>query len=259
MIEMKGICKLYKKHQAFCNHNHMVLQDIHLTIAQGTCVGLIGESGSGKSTLSRILLGVEPYDSGSISIEGKTLKKWQKDNKGKMTVVFQDYNAAMNPTLTIRQIIEESLDISGYDMIPEALLAQVELSSDYLDRYPHQLSGGQLQRVAIARALALQPKIIVLDEAVSSLDVSVQSKILKLLKKLQHELNLTYLFISHDLQAIAYLCDEVAFLHHGKIVEQVSMVNLLHSEHAYVQEFLNSVKVLQIEECNIPQHYEMMG
>lgn len=256
MIEMKGICKLYKKHQAFCNHHHMVLQDIHLHIPKGKCVGLIGESGSGKSTLSRILLGVEPYESGSILIEGKPFKKWQKENKGKMTVVFQDYNAAMNPQLTIRQIIEESLSISGYDMIPEALLAQVELSSDYLERYAHQLSGGQLQRVAIARALALQPKIIVLDEAVSSLDVSVQSTILKLLKKLQHELDLTYLFISHDLQAVACLCDEVAFLHHGQIVEQLRMSELLQSKHTYVQEFLNAVKVLQIEECHIPQHYE---
>lgn len=257
MIDMTGICKLYKKHQAFCNHDHMILEDVNLHIAEGTCVGLIGESGSGKSTLSRILLGVESYNKGKITIEGLPLKKWQKANKGKMTVVFQDYNAAMNPKLTIREIIQESLLISGYAVSPSILLEQVELSSEYLDRYAHQLSGGQLQRVAIARALALQPKIIVLDEAVSSLDVSVQSTILKLLKKLQQELHLTYLFISHDLQAIAYLCDEVAFLHHGKIVEQLNMTRLLQSQNPYVQEFLKAVKVLQIDACTIPQHAEL--
>lgn len=254
MIEMNGIYKTYKKHQAFCNHNHAVLENVSLHIAKGQCVGLIGESGSGKSTLSRILLGIEPYEKGTITIDGMPLKQWQKENKGKMTVVFQDYNSSMNPKLTIRDIIQESLSISGYAVTPELLLDQVELSHVYLDRFIHQLSGGQLQRVAIARALALQPQIIVLDEAVSSLDVSVQATILKLLKKLQHELNLTYLFISHDLQAIAYLCDEVAFLHRGKIVEQLSMKDLLQSKHTYVQEFLQAVKVLAIEECTIPNH-----
>lgn len=254
MIEMKNIVKTYKKHQAFCRHTHVILDDVSLHIPKGACVGLIGESGSGKSTLSRILLGVEPYDSGDIIIDNTPLKQWQKQNKGKMTVVFQDYNASMNPKLTIRHIIQESLNISGITVTPESLLAQVELPAHYLERFPHQLSGGQLQRVAIARAIALQPDIIVLDEAVSSLDVSVQSTILKLLKKLQKSLSLTYLFISHDLQAVAYLCDEVAFLYQGKIVEQVSLSTLLQSQNPYVQTFLKAVNVLAIDACNNPEH-----
>ncbi|QTU82478.1 ABC transporter ATP-binding protein [Carnobacteriaceae bacterium zg-C25] len=256
MIELKNITKTYKKHQAFCQHDHPVLKDVSLTLSFGECVGLIGESGSGKSTLSRILLGVEPYQSGEITIEGMPLKKWQKQHPGKMSVVFQDYNASMNPKLTIEQIIQEGLAVSGSSQSVSELLAQVELDDSFLNRYPHQLSGGQLQRVAIARVLALQPKIIVLDEAVSSLDVSVQVTILRLLKRLQNELQLTYLFISHDLQAVAYLCDRIAFLHHGTIVEQVKMSELLHSKQPYVREFLSAVKVLEVEDCTIPMHNE---
>lgn len=252
MIEIKHLFKRYRKHQAFCMHKKSVLNDVSLTIKEGECVGLIGESGSGKSTLSRVLLGIEPYEQGEIMIDKVPLKQWKKQNKGKIAVVFQDYNASLNGRMTVRQIIQESLESSRYATTVEALLEQVELPVTLIERYPHQLSGGQLQRVAIARAIAMQPRIVVLDEAVSSLDISIQAKVLSLLKKLQSELQLTYLFISHDLQAVAYLCDSVAFLYQGKIVEHVPLGQLLQSKQPYVRQFLGAVNVLELEEC---QHH----
>lgn len=174
-----------------------------------------------KSTLSRLILGLEKANSGSITIEGQPVKKWIKENQGQMSVVFQDYTSSANPRFTIKEVIAEPLIALGrkgkIEEKVEELLNRVGLSKSLMYRYPHELSGGQLQRVCIARAISTNPMFMVLDEAISSLDVSIQAQILQLLKELKKDLNMTYLFIAHDLQAVASVCDEVLFLYRGKL------------------------------------------
>ena len=216
-LQVKDINKSYRKYGKI--EKQQVLKDVNFTIKEGECVGLVGESGSGKSTLSRLILGLEKPDSGRILIEDLNVKKWIKENQGKMSVVFQDYTSSANPNFTVKEIILEPLKVLGkkenLDKITEDLLDKVGLTIDLLDRYPHELSGGQLQRVCIARSISTKPKFIVLDEAISSLDVSIQAQILELLKDLKDELNITYLFIAHDLQVVTYLCDRIIFLYRG--------------------------------------------
>lgn len=226
-----------------------VLKDVSFHLNDGDCLGIIGESGSGKSTLSRILLGLESYDHGTIIINGQPHKHWIKQNKGKISVVFQDYRTSVNPNWTIKQIIEEPLNMLGKiksepaecEKIIAELMEKVQLSIEYLVKYPHELSGGQLQRVCIARALTTRPKYIILDEAISSLDVSVQSQILSLLKEIQTDYNISYLFIAHDLQAVAYLCNRLAFLRDGRIIEELDCNHFTCAESEYVNQLLESI------------------
>lgn len=257
MISVEHIKKSYKKpHSIFRSTSKEILSDVTFHINDGDCLGIIGESGSGKSTLSRLLLGLERYDSGSITIDGIPHTQWVKQNKGKISVVFQDYRTSVNPSWSIKQIIEEPLVMlgkahttkihpNGYDTFIAELMEQVGLSTSYLTKYPHELSGGQLQRVCIARALTTRPKYLILDEAISSLDVSIQSQILTLLKELQAEYQLTYLFIAHDLQAVAYLCNRLAFLRDGYIIEELDCNHFTCASSDYVNELLNSVLPFQ--------------
>ena len=195
--------------------------------------------------ISRLILGLEKPNEGSITIEGKSVKSWIKENPGKMTVVFQDYTSSANPKFTIKQVIAEPLvalrQTENLDNVVVELLEKVGLSANLIHRYPHELSGGQLQRVCIARAIATKPKILVLDEAISALDVSIQAQVLDLLKDLKKELDMTYLFIAHDLQAVANLCYEVLFLYQGNIVEKISSDRLAFAGNEYAQRLLNSV------------------
>lgn len=246
LLQVKDVYKSYSKIGLTKGKDKLnVLQGISFSVKKGDCVGLIGESGSGKSTLSRLILGLEKANSGSITIEGQPVKKWIKENQGQMSVVFQDYTSSANPRFTIKEVIAEPLIALGKnDKIEEKvkeLLDRVGLSAALMDRYPHELSGGQLQRVCIARAISTKPRFMVLDEAISSLDVSIQAQILELLRDLKHALNMTYLFIAHDLQAVASLCDEVLFLYKGKIVENISSNNLANAKNEYAQKLLNSV------------------
>lgn len=242
-LQVQEINKSYRKHGK--REKQQILKEINFAIREGECVGLIGESGSGKSTLSRLILGLEKPDSGKILIEGQNVKRWIKENQGKMSVVFQDYTSSVNPNFTVKEIILEPLKALGkkenLDKITEDLLDKVGLTIDLLDRYPHELSGGQLQRVCIARAISTKPKLIVLDEAISSLDVSIQVQVLELLRNLKDELNITYLFISHDLQAVTYLCDRIIFLYRGEVVENIHSLNLAHVKNSYAKKLLNSV------------------
>ena len=223
MIQVKGVHKSYSKIGGgfFKKDKLHVLKGIDFEIEEGQCIGLIGESGSGKSTLSRLILGLEKPNEGSITIEGKSVKSWIKQ-------------VIAEPLVALRQT--ENLD----NVVVE-LLEKVGLSANLIHRYPHELSGGQLQRVCIARAIATKPKILVLDEAISALDVSIQAQVLDLLKDLKKELDMTYLFIAHDLQAVANLCDEVLFLYQGNIVEKISSDRLAFAENEYAQRLLNSV------------------
>lgn len=246
LLEVKDVCKSYSKIGSVGGKDKLnVLQGINFCVKKGECVGLIGESGSGKSTLSRLILGLEKANSGSILIEGQPVNKWIKGNQGKMSVVFQDYTSSTNPRFTVKEIIAEPMMAFGksskIEEKVEELLVRVGLSAALMDRYPHELSGGQVQRVCIARAISTKPKFMVLDEAISSLDVSIQAQILKLLKELKADLDMTYLFIAHDLQAVANLCDQVLFLYKGKIVENVSSNNLINVKNDYAQRLLNSV------------------
>ncbi|MCR8747034.1 ABC transporter ATP-binding protein [Romboutsia lituseburensis] len=247
-LNVENLYKSYSKQKKI--KNTYVLKDISFSIEKGECVGLIGESGSGKSTLSRLILGLEKMDSGSVNIEGKSIKNWIRHNKGKMSVVFQDYISSVNPNFTVKDIILEPLYELGnkynLDYIIESLLEKVEFPLYLIYRYPHELSGGQLQRVCIARVISTKPEFIVLDEAISSLDVSIQVQILDLLKKLKKDLNITYLFITHDLQSVAYLCDRVLFLYKGEIVENIDSSNLSNVRNDYSKKLLSSVMPFSI-------------
>ncbi|AOT71619.1 ABC transporter ATP-binding protein [Geosporobacter ferrireducens] len=246
MLNVQNVYKSYRKQGSLLGKSQLqVLSGVSFEIQAGECVGLIGESGSGKSTLSRLIMDLEKPDEGSITYEGKTIKAWKKKNPGQLSVVFQDYTTSVNPRFTLEKIIAEPMLVQNRDKNIQTevtqLLERVGLSSQLLNRYPHELSGGQLQRVCIARAISTKPRFIVLDEALSSLDVSVQAQILDLLKELKNDLNLTYLFVAHDLQAVAYLCDKVLFLYQGRIEEQIQVADLAYTQNSYAKQLLSSV------------------
>lgn len=248
LVEIKNIEKSYLKVGVnFGGSRVKVLNGLTFNIEEGSCVGLVGESGSGKSTLARLIMGLEKPDKGkgTILLEGQPVKQWIKNNKGKMSVVFQDYTSSINPRYTVKEAIAEPIQAIGkkvdLNLKIEDLLSKVGLETAIKDRYPHELSGGQLQRVCIARAIATSPRLIVLDEAISSLDVSVQSQILKLLHELRIELNITYLFVAHDLQAVSHLCNKILFLYQGKVVEELKSGQLAKAETHYARELLASV------------------
>lgn len=246
MIEVKQLKKTYQTNTSFFKKNRkVILEEVSFKVFEGDCLGIVGESGSGKSTLSRILLGLEPYDAGNVMIDGQALHVWQKKNKGLFSVVFQDYLTSVNPDWTIRKIIEEPMKLTN--QLDEAdkrifkLLKQVRLNAEILNKFPHELSGGQLQRICIVRALSTHPKYLILDEAITSLDVSTQSQILKMLVRLQKAYNLTYLFIAHDLMAVSSICNRVAFLQSGRIVEELDCHHLNCATSTYALHLLDSV------------------
>ena len=205
------------------------VDDISFVLNKGETLGLVGESGCGKSTLGRSLVGLIPVDTGQILFKGTDLaalpvRGW-RDMRRHIQMVFQDPYSSLNPRMTVGDALMEPLMVHGIvpkiELSKEAirLLGLVQLPADALDRYPHQFSGGQRQRIGIARALALRPELLICDESVSALDVSIQAQILNLLKDLQRELQLTYLFISHDLAVVHYISDRVMVMRAGKIVE----------------------------------------
>lgn len=215
---------LMKPRKAVLAVNH-----VNLTIARGEALGLVGESGSGKSTLGRMVCGIYRPTIGEVRLAGQPVMSDQVNGRKittKIQMIFQDPFASLDPRRTIGQSIAEGPIAHGLTTKKDARnyvakwLKAVSLDPEFADRYPHQFSGGQRQRIAIARALAMQPEVIVCDEPVASLDVSIQAQILNLLLKLRKELNLTLLFISHDLSVVRHLCDRIIVMHHGKIVEE---------------------------------------
>jgi nickel transport system ATP-binding protein len=227
-------------------------KEINLSINKGECLGLVGESGSGKSTLGRIILGLERPDSGQVIFQGVNI--YGKDGQAlqavrrDLQVVFQDCFSSVNPRLKAGEIIAEPIrnfermSHRQEQQMVEELLAMVGLRAKDAQKLPHQFSGGQLQRVCIARAIALRPKMIVFDEAVSSLDVQVQAQILDLLWDLKQELNISYLFISHNLQAVAQLADRLVVMCQGEIVERLDDMSQIRSlTHPVSQSLLAAV------------------
>ncbi|MGF1773801.1 dipeptide/oligopeptide/nickel ABC transporter ATP-binding protein [Vibrio wakamikoensis] len=250
LIDVQNVTKAFKSDDSWLFSSYQqVLNGVSITVNEGECVGIVGESGSGKSTLGKVLLGLEIADSGEVvlgqAIEGLPTHK-------AISVVFQDYNTSVNPRLTVREIINEpliteSISKAQREAMLVELLEEVGLKPEMLDRYPHQLSGGQLQRVCIARAIAPNPKFILLDEAVSSLDVSVQVQILDLLQKLKKQRNISYLFITHDIAVASFLCDRLMFFKGGRIVEHVEdMRDLKHVRDPYTKELLEAAGYLEI-------------
>ncbi|MGW6278036.1 ABC transporter ATP-binding protein [Kribbella sp. NPDC055071] len=226
---------------------------VSLTVRPGTTLGIVGESGCGKSTLARVIVGLHLADDGEMIFDGKqvlTGKRRTPSELQRMQMVFQDPSSALNPRATISESIGFPLQVQGE---PKAVIAErvatvmrdVGLPAAYASHYPHQLSGGQRQRVNIARALALQPKLVVLDEAVSALDKSIQAQVLNLLSDLQDEYGLTYVFISHDLNVVRYISDDVAVMYLGQVVESGSAQELYDDpKHPYTQLLLSSVPTL---------------
>lgn len=265
LLKAEEICVKFKKEnqkKLFGREEQEILRDVSIDLKERECVGIIGESGSGKSTFGKVLVGLLKPNSGKVLINGVDIYgKMTREEKKKVTqnisIVFQDYTSSANPRFKVKDIIGEALivkernsdgKIKKEEKIKE-LLNQVGLNESLRDRYPHELSGGQLQRVCIARALALEPKIILLDEAISSLDASIQTQIMELLLELKEKYNLSYIFITHDLTAVTYMCDKVLFFNDGRIIEKVddvSKLSLVSDE--YAKKLLNSVMVIDYEE-----------
>ena len=224
---------------------------VSLDIHRGQVLGLVGESGSGKSTLGRALLRLLQPTAGTIHFAGQNLTHLNRAQlqplRRRMTVVFQDPEASFNPRMRIGDAVAEPLRVHEKLTTAERLrkvtllLEQVGLDGSYILRWPHELSGGQRQRVGIARALATDPELVVLDEPISALDVSIQAQVLNLLDDLRRQRGLAYLFIAHDLGAVAHLCDEVAVMYLGRVVEQGPAEQVLnHAQHPYTQALLRS-------------------
>lgn len=264
LLEAKNIFVSFKKENQtsfFGKERQEVVKDVSISLKKGECLGIIGESGSGKSTFGKTLIGILTPDKGDVTVNGISLYgKSSRDEKRKVkqavSVVFQDYTSSANPRFRIKDIIGESLRvIEKRENIKidkkkrtEELLELVGLNKNFIDRYPHELSGGQLQRVCIARAVATNPEIILLDEAISSLDASTQTQVMDLLKNLQKEFGFSYIFITHDLPSVTYMCDRVIFFYDGKIVEQVDDIYMLSEvKSSYAAKLLHSILEIDIQ------------
>ncbi|RRQ29442.1 ABC transporter ATP-binding protein [Rhodococcus sp. Eu-32] len=233
--------------------SHVALDGVTLNVFRGQALGIVGESGSGKTTLARQIVGLDRPDSGSISYDGREIRglgsaehsRWRRE----VQYVFQDPYGSLNPRFTVEQSISEPLRHNGVDLTGatidarvRSLLDEVELPTSFRTRRPYELSGGQRQRVGIARALANEPSLIVADEPVSALDLSVQARILRLLQRLRAERGLTLVLISHDLAVVRYLCDDVVVLRHGTIVEQGATDEVYtNPRHDYTKALLDSI------------------
>ena len=252
MVEMRGIGKIFGR-RALVKNRGFALSEIDLDVHRGEVVGLLGESGSGKSTLANIITRLTGYTSGSYRFKGRDVTADDKAAwmafKSDVQIVFQDPYGSLNPRATIRAIVAEGLRIHqpqlGRDAREErvrALMQEVGLGLDGLDRYPHEFSGGQRQRIAIARAMAVQPELLVCDEPLSSLDVSIQAQVLELFARLIRERDLTMVFITHDINVARLLCDRVYVMLEGRIVEHGPAARVLADpQHDYTAGLIRAV------------------
>ena len=248
-----------RQDKIFGHTRQQVLFDVSLAVKEGTCLGILGESGSGKSTMGRVLCGLLKPDSGEAVLDGVSVyasRAGRRNLQNKLSIVFQDYTTSANPRFRIRDIIGEGLTVQerregkklNRKTETSRLLELVGLPADFADRFPHELSGGQLQRVCIARAVACKPEIVLFDEAISSLDAHTQVQVMDLLRELKDRLGLTYIFITHDLTSITYLCDDVLFLYQGRVTENLPVERISETKDEYARKLLGSIVVFDTEE-----------
>ena len=255
MIQVNGLKKYFTARKSgFFEKPGIIraLDGVSFSIPEGATLGLVGESGSGKTTAARSILRLIEPDAGSVTIDGtdilalsrKEMRKFRKN----MQIVFQDPYSSLDPRMTVGKIISEPFKVHtklNKSEIHERLLELIDmvgLSKEHIERYPHEFSGGQRQRIGIARAISLNPKFIILDEPVSALDVSIQGQILNLLKDLQRNINLTYLFVAHDLAVVKHMSDRIAVMYLGSIVEENSAESLYKRPlHPYTESLLSSI------------------
>lgn len=257
LIRLENVSKLFPIQRSVFSQRRVylhALDAVNIAIRKGETLGLVGESGCGKTTLGRIVVVLEKPSTGRVLLEGIDLSYLEpykmRQTRRKMQMIFQDPYSALNPRHTVRSIIMEPLIIHKVGTRAERiervqqLMDEVGLRPEYEDRYPHEFSGGQRQRIGIARALALQPDLIVADEPVSALDVSIRSQVLNLLEELQAKYNLTYLFISHDLSVVEHISDRVAVMYLGKICELGANHDIYTNPlHPYTEALLSAVPV----------------
>ena len=262
MFELKNICVSFRSERQdkiFGYDRQQVLFDVSLRVEDGTCLGILGESGSGKSTMGRVLCGLLKPDSGEATLDGIPVyasRAGRRNLQNKLSVVFQDYTTSANPRFRVRDIIGEGLRVRerrekirvDREREMAELLEMVGLPASFAGRFPHELSGGQLQRVCIARAVACRPEIILFDEAISSLDAHTQVQVMDLLRELKDRLGLTYVFITHDLTSITYLCDDVLFLYQGHVTEYLPVSRISETKDEYARRLLQSIVVFDTEE-----------
>jgi oligopeptide/dipeptide ABC transporter ATP-binding protein len=253
LLEVRDVRRQYHAHGSRATVN--AVDGVSFSVMNGETVGLVGESGCGKSTLARMLMGLEPVTDGEILFSGDVIRLSDRSQiaqlRREVQIVFQDPYSSLNPRYSVRRTLSEVLIVRGIRdrearrRRVDELLELVGLRTELGDRHARELSGGQRQRVVIARALAVEPKMIIADEAVSALDVSVQAQVLNLFSRLQDELGLTYLFISHDLDVVRHLCSRVLVMYLGRIVETGSVGSVLGApHHPYTRALLDSLPSL---------------
>ncbi len=255
ILSVKGLRKEFGQRGGFLKPKGLkvAVDDVSFDIPKGKTLALVGESGSGKSTVGLMILGLLESTGGEVLFEGRSLASRSAADRHRfrreMQVVFQDPYASLNARMTVREAVTEGMRIHGIgasaaerDDRAKRLVEQVNLDASALDRYPHEFSGGQRQRIAIARALSVEPRFLVLDEPTSALDVSVQSQVLNLLRQLQNDFGLSYLFVTHNLGVVEYLADEVCVMQRGRIVERGTVDEVFDSpKQEYTARLLGSI------------------
>ncbi|MDO5779829.1 MAG: ABC transporter ATP-binding protein [Clostridium sp.] len=248
ILQCKNIKKKYKKK----DHYHIAANNISFALKKGECLAIVGESGCGKSTLARVIMNLEKADDGKVILDGNNITNIKRKNLSSVykdiQMVFQDAIGSLNPKMTIGESIKEyvcslcSTTKEERERKVEDLLELVGLPKEFKNRYPYELSGGQCQRVAIARALSSHPKVLICDEATSALDVSVQAQVLDLLIKMKNNLNISYIFITHDLALVSSFCDRVIVIKDGSIVEEGYVDKVINDPKSdYTKLLLNSI------------------
>ena len=240
LLRVENLCQQFGKNRA--------VDDVSFEIYRGEVFGLVGESGCGKTTTGRCIMGLYPIRSGEIRFEGRIVPSGRAGRERGIQMIFQDPMASLDPRMTVREIIGEGLIIGGLRSKEELqrrvkeMLELVGLRPEYADRYPHEFSGGQRQRIGIARAVIMQPQLLIADEPISALDVSIQAQVINLLDDLRKKMNLTILFIAHDLSVVKYFSDRIGVMYMGKLVELAPSEELFtHPLHPYTKSLLSAI------------------